>query len=124
MGLPHRNLPSNRLKLLLDINNIYVNSMNHDFDPAAFVDAIPPALVQEMHLAGHSWQKFDGNAILVDTHDAPVPDPVWRLYEQALGRFGAVPTLIEWDSKIPAPDVLIAEAAAAQSRMDSVDAAA
>lgn len=110
--------------LLLDINNIYVNAINHDFAAEDFIDAIPAALVQEMHLAGHSRQIFDGNEILVDTHDAPVPDAVWRLYERALGRFGKVPTLIEWDSKLPAPEALIAEASAAQRRMDAVDAAA
>lgn len=111
-------------RLLLDINNIYVNSVNHGFDAFSFVNQVPPELVAEMHLAGHSRQKFNGQTIIVDTHDAPVPAPVWALYEHALQRFGAVPTLIEWDSRIPEPDVLIAEARAAQQRMDAVDEAA
>lgn len=110
--------------LLLDINNIYVNSVNHEFDAATFIDSIPSQLVEEIHLAGHSRQVFDGDTILVDTHDAPVPNAVWNLYERALGRFGKVPTLIEWDSRIPAPEALIAEALAAQRRMDTIDAAA
>jgi uncharacterized protein (UPF0276 family) len=110
--------------LLLDINNIYVNSVNHEFDAIEFIDRIPPGLVEELHLAGHSQQTFDAESILVDTHDAPVPWKVWELYEYALARFGRLPTLIEWDAKIPAPDVLLAEANEAQLRMDRIDAAA
>ncbi len=110
--------------LLLDVNNVYVNAVNHGFDAADFIDRIPAGLVEEIHLAGHSRQVFDGESILVDTHDAPVPDAVWLLYEHALQRFGSVPTLIERDSRIPAPEVLIAEASAAQIRMNAIDAAA
>ena len=110
--------------LLLDINNIYVNAINHGFDAETFIDSVPVELVEEMHLAGHSVQIYDEQRILVDTHDAPVPDAVWTLYERALQRFGRIPTLIEWDSRIPAPEVLLAEAGAAQRRMDAIDEAA
>lgn len=73
-----------------------------------------------MHLAGY----FEGEHCLIDTHGTSVADPVWRLYEAALERFGAVPTLIEWDTDVPALEVLLGEAAKAQARMDSLHALA
>jgi uncharacterized protein (UPF0276 family) len=91
--------------ILLDINNIYVSSVNHGFDPLAYVEAIPVERVWQFHLAGHS----DHGAYLLDTHDHPVPDPVWELYRHAVRRFGRVPTLVEWDERIPEWDVLEAE---------------
>lgn len=83
--------------LLLDINNIYVSSVNLGMDPHAFLRGIARDSVAQFHLAGHSQR----GALLIDTHDGPVSEPVWRLYEVALERFGKLPTLIEWDARIP-----------------------
>jgi uncharacterized protein len=105
--------------LLLDVNNVYVNAMNHGFDPLRFLDGIPRDRVREIHLAGHSIQKMSEREIRIDTHDAPVCDEVWALYSAALDLFGPVPTLIEWDSKIPALDALAAEAHKADRRQES-----
>lgn len=96
--------------LLLDVNNVYVNAANHEFDALRFLNGIPRGVVQEMHLAGHSLCTVDGREIRIDTHSTPVCDAVWSLYSAALERFGPVPTLIEWDSEIPALGVLVAEA--------------
>lgn len=92
--------------LLLDVNNVYVSSVNHRFDPLTYLDAVPTDAVQEIHLAGFE----QCGALLVDTHGAAVADAVWTLYEHALGRLGAVPTLIERDTNIPALAVLLEEA--------------
>jgi uncharacterized protein len=102
-------------QILLDINNIYVNSVNHQFDPYAYIDAIRIGSVGEMHLAGFQ-DTGDG---LIDTHGAPVSAAVWDLYGYALKRFGAVPTLIEWDTDIPVLDVLLAEAQKATSLLEA-----
>jgi uncharacterized protein len=83
--------------LLLDVNNVYVSSVNHEFDPITFLDAIPADRVQQIHLAGHESH----GDYLIDTHDQPVPDAVWSLYREALKRFGVVPTMIERDANIP-----------------------
>ena len=88
--------------ILLDINNIYVSSRNHRFDPYLYLDGIPAGKVWQFHLAGHS----DKGEYLLDTHDHPVSDPVWDLYRDAVRRFGAVSTLIEWDDRIPPFEVL------------------
>ena len=96
--------------LLLDVNNVYVSAMNHGFDALRFLNGIPHGVVREMHLAGHSIHTVGGREIRIDTHSAPVCDDVWSLYAAALERFGPVPTLIEWDTDIPALDVLVAEA--------------
>jgi uncharacterized protein len=80
--------------------------------------ALPADSVLEIHLAGH----LETERRLVDTHSTRVSDPVWRLYEEALARFGAVPTAIEWDTDLPALDVLLGEAAAARSRMEALHA--
>jgi len=95
--------------LLLDVNNLYVNQCNHEEDAMAALAAIAPGTVGEIHLAGHL---VTPDAV-VDHHGAIVADPVWRLYEAALSRFGAIPTLIEWDTDIPPLEVLLAEAAKA-----------
>ncbi|MTV41922.1 MNIO family bufferin maturase [Duganella radicis] len=92
--------------LLLDINNLYVNQCNHGEDALAALAAIEPGMVGEMHLAGHLVTP----QAVIDHHGDRVAEPVWRLYEAALARFGAVPTLIEWDTDIPALEVLLAEA--------------
>ena len=84
--------------------------MNHGFDAHTYLRGIPRGVVQEMHLAGHSTRRVGAREVLVDTHDGPVCDAVWDLYIAAVRRFGRVPTLIEWDSNIPALDALAAEA--------------
>jgi uncharacterized protein (UPF0276 family) len=96
--------------ILLDVNNLYVNAINHGFDPCAYLNYIPPQAVQEIHLAGHSVRHLGTRELLVDTHAAPVCSAVWQLYGAALKRFGAVRTLIEWDADLPELDVLVAEA--------------
>jgi uncharacterized protein (UPF0276 family) len=93
------------------VNNIYVSAVNHEFDALAYLDAIPAARVQQIHLAGHE----DHGAYLIDTHDHPVPDPVWELYTQAVRRFGAVSTMIERDDHIPPLEELCAELAHARA---------
>ncbi len=98
-------------QVLLDVNNIYVNSVNHHFDAYAYLEAIPLGSVGEIHLAGFQ----DTGEILIDTHGARVSDEVWALYAYALERFGSVPTLIEWDSDIPPLDILLDEAQHAAS---------
>jgi uncharacterized protein (UPF0276 family) len=91
--------------ILLDVNNIYVSSRNHGFDPRAYVQGIPKEAVWQFHLAGHS----DKGKYLLDTHDHPVPDPVWDLYALAVERFGPVSALVEWDDQIPDFERLEAE---------------
>lgn len=101
--------------LLLDVNNIYVNAVNHDFDPAVYIDAVPVESVQEIHLAG-----FDDNGqCLIDTHGKPVHEQVWSLYRRAVQRLGPIPTLIEWDTDLPALSVLVAEAGKADAILES-----
>lgn len=104
--------------VLLDVNNIFVQSFNHDFDPYDYIDNIGKGFVQEIHLAGHTEREFDGEIILVDTHNRPVRDEVWDLYDHALARFGAVPTLIEWDGDIPELSILVAQSDKAQDIID------
>ncbi len=91
--------------ILLDVNNAYVSSRNHGFDPSAYLAGIPRDRVVQFHLAGYS----DKGTWLLDSHDASVPEPVWQLYREALRRFGRVPTLVEWDDHIPPLEVLVAE---------------
>jgi len=93
--------------ILLDINNIYVSSSNHSFDPLDYLTGVPSERVQQFHLAGHTHSR--SGTLLIDTHDQPVPDPVWTLYTEALRRFGPVSTLIERDDNIPPLDELLAE---------------
>jgi uncharacterized protein len=88
--------------LLVDINNIYVSSQNHSFDPLSYLRALPSESVGQIHLAGH----YDNGTLLVDTHDAPVCDAVWELYRDALALWGPRSTMIEWDDKIPEWSVL------------------
>jgi uncharacterized protein (UPF0276 family) len=106
--------------LLVDINNLYVNECNHGLDARHFIDAIPAQAVQELHLAGHSVNRLGDVELVIDTHSAPVSDAVWALYEFTLRRFGARPTLIEWDSEIPSLDVLIREADKATDRLEKL----
>lgn len=99
--------------LLLDVNNVYVTAVNHRRSASEFLTALPVHAVQEIHLAGHTRVQRDGCELLIDTHGAPVCDAVWALYSSALARFGAVPTLIEWDTELPPLARLVAEAHAA-----------
>jgi uncharacterized protein len=97
--------------ILLDVNNIYVSSVNHEFDALEYLHALPAARVQQIHLAGHE----DHGDYLVDTHDHAVPDPVWQLYTAALRHCGAVSTMIERDDHIPPLAELVAELAQART---------
>ncbi|MDH4164808.1 MAG: DUF692 domain-containing protein [Gammaproteobacteria bacterium] len=92
-------------ELLLDVNNVYVSSVNHGFDPRAYLDALPRQRIRQIHLAGH---EHNGNHV-VDTHDAPVSEAVWELYRHAVRRFGSVTTMIERDDNIPDLADLVAE---------------
>jgi uncharacterized protein (UPF0276 family) len=92
--------------ILLDVNNIYVSSRNHEFDPFDYLNAVDPARIAQIHIAGHS--KFE--KYILDTHDHPVIDPVWRLYAHAIERFGPTATLLEWDDRIPPFEEVHAEA--------------
>jgi len=103
--------------LLCDVNNIHVTCANLGGDPDAYLAALPPAAVGEIHLAGHAVNDADGHEILIDDHGSPVAPAVWSLYERALERFGPAPTLIEWDTEIPPLAVLLAEAAGAGRRL-------
>jgi len=105
--------------LLLDVNNVFVSATNHGFSPLQYLSEFPLTSVREIHLAGHAEQADDeGEPLLIDSHDRPVADAVWKLFETVVGQCGAVPTLIEWDSKIPDWPILKAEAAAAQAILD------
>lgn len=97
--------------LLLDVNNIYVSSFNHKFDPVEYLEGIPSDRVWQHHLAGHS---NEGN-LIIDTHDADIIDPVWSLYEETARRLGAVSTMIERDGNIPALSSLLQELEQARS---------
>jgi hypothetical protein len=104
--------------VLLDVNNLYVNQCNHGTSAAAFVAGLPVGSVGEIHLAGHTIHDYDGQRVVVDTHDTHVCAAVWSLYGLAVARFGRVPTLVEWDSRLPELDVLIAEARHADHLME------
>lgn len=106
--------------ILLDINNIDVSSRNHGFDPCLYIDAMPRDAICEIHLAGHSMQRFGERTFVVDTHDHPVAASTWRLLDHALMRFGPRPILIEWDVNLPPLSVLEAEVARARSHVASV----
>jgi uncharacterized protein (UPF0276 family) len=106
--------------LLLDVNNVFVSSTNQGTSPLAYLNDFPLEHVGEIHLAGHAEREDDeGATLLIDSHDRPVADAVWKLYEITIARCGPIPTLIEWDSELPEWPVLKAEAAAAQAILDS-----
>jgi uncharacterized protein (UPF0276 family) len=104
--------------ILLDINNIHVSAHNHGFAVADYLETIPGAVIGEFHLAGHAMREIEGSSILIDDHASRVDEPVWRLFEAALARYGPRPTLIEWDNAIPPLEVLLEERGAAQRRLD------
>ena len=104
--------------LLLDVNNIYVSSYNHNFDAKTFIDGVPAKRVQQIHLAGHQ----NNGDYIIDTHDAPVIDPVWDLYEYTIARLGAVSTMIERDDNMPELAVLVEELEIARKIANKVHA--
>ena len=101
--------------LLLDVNNVYVSSVNHDFDPVEYIKSVPHERVVQFHLAGHT----NMGTHLIDTHDGHVIDPVWNLYRLAHELTGGVSTLLEWDAKIPAFPVVHAEVLKARECMQA-----
>ena len=106
--------------ILLDVNNIYVSSRNHGFDPLAYVNAVPAERVGQIHIAGHS--QFERYTL--DTHDHPVLDPVWALYARTIERCGPTSTLLEWDDRIPAFDEVHREALKANRFLGAAEPAA
>jgi uncharacterized protein (UPF0276 family) len=102
-------------RLLLDVNNVFVSARNLGLSAEAYVDAFPGALVEEIHLAGHSADPALGRTLLVDSHDAPVDPAVWALYERLIARIGPRPTLLERDGNVPAFEALVAERDRAQA---------
>jgi uncharacterized protein len=106
--------------LLLDVNNVFVASTNQQSDPFDYISAYPLASVQEIHLGGYTEERGDyGEALLIDTHDAPVGEAVWNLFRHAVQCTGPIPTLIEWDSAIPEFPLLQAEAQRAEAIMSA-----
>jgi uncharacterized protein (UPF0276 family) len=111
--------------LLCDVNNVYVSACNHGFDAAAYLAALPASAVGEYHLAGHAVRSLpDGTPLRIDDHGSPVGEAVWSLYARALRRFGARPTLVEWDTDVPPLGTLLAEAARADAVVASTLGAA
>jgi uncharacterized protein (UPF0276 family) len=103
--------------ILLDVNNIYVSSKNHSFDPYIYLDAVPVERVAQIHIAGHTkYERY-----LLDTHDHPVLDPVWKMYAHAIKRVGRTATLLEWDDRIPSFDEVHSEALKANRFLPHAD---
>ncbi len=101
--------------LLLDVNNVYVNARNHGFDPFRYLEGLPAGRVRQFHLAGHE----DHEGFVIDTHDSPICDPVWALFERAVERFGPQPALIERDANVPPIEELLAEARRAEAVLEA-----
>jgi uncharacterized protein (UPF0276 family) len=105
--------------ILCDVNNIYVSASNHGWDASAYLAALPAQAIGEIHLAGHTLKSIEGGQTLrIDDHGSRVAPEVWALYAQALTRFGPLPTLVEWDTNVPALEVLLAEAAKAGALLE------
>ena len=104
--------------LLFDINNVEVTATNVGLDMDAYIDAIDPGIVGEIHLAGHATEEHDSGPLLIDDHGSIVSDVTWRLYQRFIERAGPIATLIEWDTDIPEYDVLMAEVAKADAILD------
>ena len=108
--------------ILLDVNNVFVSACNFGFNPLTYIAAMPADAVAEIHLAGHSVNQIGETTIRIDDHGARVCDQVWELYRATVERFGALPALIEWDTRVPALEVLVSEANKADQIMrDTVD---
>ncbi|HSW52354.1 MAG TPA: DUF692 domain-containing protein [Sulfuricaulis sp.] len=108
--------------ILLDVNNIYVSAVNHGFDAMEYLRAVPAGMVREIHLAGYTVKSYPEGQILIDTHNARVADAVWALYRAAIECLGPRPTLIEWDTDLPALEVLLDEARQADAIMETAHA--
>lgn len=108
--------------VLCDVNNVFVTCANLGGDAEAWIDALEPTVVGEIHLAGHAVNDADGQTLLIDDHGSRVRDQVWRLYERAVARFGAAPTLVEWDTDVPALAVLLEEARKADRHVEALGA--
>ena len=106
--------------LLLDINNIFVSAHNHNFDALNYLDRLPIEAVKEIHLAGYDIEIIEGKEVYIDTHGKKIYDGVWDLYRKAIERFGAVPTLIEWDTGVPELSVLMEEKYKAEAIISDV----
>lgn len=105
--------------ILCDVNNIYVSASNHGWDAMAYLSALPPAAIGEIHLAGHSVRRLEhGRTLRIDDHGSRVASEVWSLYREALKHFGPVPTLIEWDTGVPPLEILMEEAATAEAALE------
>ena len=109
--------------ILCDVNNIFVSAANHGWDAEAYLAALPRAAIGEIHLAGHTVKDLgDGRTLRIDDHGSRVDAAVWQLYETAIERFGAIPTLIEWDTDVPSIETLRDEAVTAQDILDRTTA--
>jgi uncharacterized protein (UPF0276 family) len=100
-------------RLLCDVSNIYLSGHNMEYDPYAFIDGLPGHAMAEMHLGGFTAEEDEasfGRTVLIDTHAARITKPVWQLYAYAVTRFGAMPTIVEWDDELPPLSALVAEA--------------
>lgn len=107
--------------ILLDINNIYISGLNNGWSQEQYITDINPSYVKEIHVAGNSEKQLPNNKKLyIDSHDSPVSKPVWDLYKQALLKLGSIPTLVEWDMKIPKLEVLLEEAQKASLCMNNI----
>jgi uncharacterized protein (UPF0276 family) len=105
--------------ILCDVNNIYVSACNHGWQASDYLDVLPRAAIGEIHLAGHTVRQLEGGRVIrIDDHGSRVIPEVWSLYSEALERFGPVPTLIEWDTDVPALEVLLDEAAHAGALLE------
>jgi uncharacterized protein (UPF0276 family) len=108
--------------VLCDVNNVYVTCANLDGDADAWIDALEPSIVGEIHLAGHAINDADGRPILIDDHGSLVSAEVWALYARAVTRFGRLPSLVEWDTDVPALSVLMGEAKKAERLLEASEA--
>lgn len=106
--------------LLLDVNNVFVSCTNHRLDPRAYLAEFPMHAVGEIHLGGHDAEDLPSGPLLIDSHGAPVADPVWTLYAEVIARIGAVPTLVEWDNHVPDWPILATELARADGLLRQV----
>lgn len=108
--------------LLLDVNNVFVSCTNHRKDPRAYLADFPMAKVGEIHLGGHDSEDLPSGPLLIDSHGAPVSNPVWTLFAEVIERMGPLPTLVEWDNDVPEWSVLAQEAARADRILAGVAA--
>ena len=107
--------------MLLDVNNVFVSATNLDYDPRAYIADYPLDMVGEIHLGGHDEDEDDhGKPLLIDSHGAPIVDPVWALLDHTLSLSGPKPILIEWDTDVPEWPVLAAEAARAATALERI----